>query len=257
MKTRKMYKKHIGIISLIIVIVLIAIASAMPVHAAAATGTTVSGTITIQEGSSRTLTVKDSGKVKWKSSKTSVATVSSSGKVTAKKAGSAKITAKTKKKTYTCTVKVTARTSSGAAGGSTKQTVKLNTVGMNTQDAAIFRKMYAKRSEYYEGRTWTNNNFYAWRGGVFSGGYGCSGFAFLLSDAAFGTAPAMRHNDFNKVKVGDILRINNNCHSVIVLKVVGDKFVVAEGNYDSSIHWGRVITRSEARKNGTYVMTRR
>lgn len=257
MKTRKMHRKHIGIISLIIVIVLIAIASAMPVHAAATTGTNVKGTITIQKGSSKTLTVKDSGKVKWSSSRTSVATVSSSGKVKAKKTGSTKITAKTSKKTYTCTVKVVAKTSTGAAGGSAKQTLKMDTAGMNNQDAAIFRKMYAMRSAYYEGRKWTNNNFYAWKGGIFYGGYGCSGFAFILSDAAFGSAPARRHNDFNNVKVGDILRVDNNCHSVIVMKVVGNNFVVAEGNYNSSIHWGRVMSRSEARNGGTYVMTRR
>jgi len=55
----------------------------------------------------------------------------------------------------------------------------------------------------------------------------------------------------------DILRIKNNTHSVMVMKVVGNNFIVAEGNYNRSIHWGRVITRSEAKNGGTYVMTRR
>ncbi|MGN1166445.1 MAG: Ig-like domain-containing protein [Lachnospiraceae bacterium] len=46
------------------------------------------------------------GTVTWKSSNKSVATVSKKGKVTAKKPGTAKITATYKKKKYTCTIKV-------------------------------------------------------------------------------------------------------------------------------------------------------
>ena len=43
------------------------------------------------------------------------------------------------------------------------------------------------------------------------------------------------------ISAGAILRINNDTHSVVVLKVDGDKITVAEGNYNSSVHWGRVI----------------
>ena len=256
MKTRTMERRNINRLALIIVLVFMAIASAMPVHASVKTTTNVKGTVTIQKGKTTTLYVKNAGKVTWKSSKTSVATVSTAGKVTAKAAGTTKITATANKKTYTCTVKVTAPTSSGAAGGN-GATLKLTTSGMNKTDAAIFNKMYAKRSSYYEGRRWTNSNYYGWKGGIFCGGYGCSGFAFMLSDAAFGNAPARKHNNWNNVKTGDIIRINNNSHSVMVMKVVGNNFVVAEGNYNYSIHWGRVISRAEAKRGGTYVMTRR
>lgn len=48
-------------------------------------------------------------KVTWKSNKPSVAKVSSKGKVTAKKKGTAKITAKVNGKKYTCTVTVTGK----------------------------------------------------------------------------------------------------------------------------------------------------
>lgn len=57
----------------------------------------------------KTLSLKVNGtskKVKWSSSKKSVATVSSKGKVTAKKAGKATITAKIGKKKYKCVVTV-------------------------------------------------------------------------------------------------------------------------------------------------------
>lgn len=63
----------------------------------------------------KTATLKVTGtsqKVKWSSNKTSVATVSSSGKVTAKKAGTATITAKVGTKKYTCKVTVKASSSS-------------------------------------------------------------------------------------------------------------------------------------------------
>ena len=55
------------------------------------------------------------GKVKWTSSKKSVATVSSKGRVKAKKKGSATITAKIGKKKYTC--KVTVKKASNGNGG--------------------------------------------------------------------------------------------------------------------------------------------
>lgn len=69
---------------------------------------TISNTkVTITAGFTKTLKVtNNTGKVTWKSNKTSVATVNSSGKVTAKKAGTAVITASVDGKDLTCTVTV-------------------------------------------------------------------------------------------------------------------------------------------------------
>ena len=62
---------------------------------------------TLNVGKSFTLKLKNaSGKVTWKSSKKSVATVTSKGKVKAVAAGTATITATNKKKTYKCRVTV-------------------------------------------------------------------------------------------------------------------------------------------------------
>ncbi len=61
---------------------------------------------TLTVGKTLKLKVRGAKKVKWRSSKKSVATVSSKGVVKAKKAGKAKITAKVKKKKFTCTVTV-------------------------------------------------------------------------------------------------------------------------------------------------------
>ena len=67
-------------------------------------------------------------------------------------------------------------------------------------------------------------------------------FAMIASDAAFGTIPAYRFTDMSKIRVGDILRINGDSHSVIVLKVNGaTSFTIAEGNYNSAINWERDI----------------
>lgn len=69
---------------------------------------TISNTaLTITEGFSKNLSVKDNtGSIKWKSSKTSIATVDSDGKVTAKKAGKCTVTATVDGKELKCAVTV-------------------------------------------------------------------------------------------------------------------------------------------------------
>ena len=71
--------------------------------------------------------------------------------------------------------------------------------------------------------------------------------AFLLSDAAFGDLPArmLTEFSFSDVSVGDILRINDDTHSVVVLEVHDDHVVIAEGNYNRSVHWGRTLTAQQ------------
>jgi len=120
-----------------------------------------------------------------------------------------------------------------------------------------YNKMIALKASYPEGMPWTNANGYSWKGGIYSTGYGCAGFAFILSDAAFGTLPSRIIYDFtyDKVHVGDILRVNNNTHSVVIMEKYADHVVLAEGNYNSSIHWGRTMTVEQV-EAATYLMTR-
>lgn len=126
--------------------------------------------------------------------------------------------------------------------------------------ANVTKKMKALYSKYPEGMHWTNANGYDWKGGTFTTGYGCAGFAFILSDAAFGDIPSrIIYNTSNlkkDLRVGDILRINNNTHSVIIIEKTSTGVVVAEGNYNSSIHWGREFTYAELKKVTDYYMTR-
>ena len=117
----------------------------------------------------------------------------------------------------------------------------------------IYNAIIALQDKYPEGTPWTNANSYKWGSsvaiGMGYGGYtggGCVAFAMIASDAAFGDIPAYQKEDKAGIKVGDIVRINNDTHSVIILKVnVNDEYTIAEGNYNSSIHWGRVINLSQ------------
>ena len=123
--------------------------------------------------------------------------------------------------------------------------------------AEAYDIMIAMRDDYPEGMTWTDasSGTYRWQGGsgeqgeIAAQGTGCVNFAFRLSDAVFGSLPARMRRagtfQFTDVKAGDILRVNNNSHSVIVLQTNDDTVVIAEGNYNKSIHWGRILTKDE------------
>lgn len=113
----------------VITILLLIVCMAVPVSAA---GKINKKKVTLKVGQTLQLKVTGTkGKVKWKSSKKSVATVSSKGRVKAKKKGSATITAKIGKKKYTCkvTVKKPATNSNGGFSGNTNANTNVNTSG--------------------------------------------------------------------------------------------------------------------------------
>ena len=130
----------------------------------------------------------------------------------------------------------------------------------------VYRKMIAMKEEYPEGRHWTNNDSYVlYYTDPESGyetsyyGYGCVGFAFIVSSAAFGELPlrTLEAGEFtyDQLRVGDMPRINHDTHTVIILEKYDDHVVIAEGNYNSSVHWGRTLTREQVMK-ADYVWTR-
>ena len=121
-------------------------------------------------------------------------------------------------------------------------------------EQSVYNTIIALKAQYPEGMHWTNDNKY-YSAALHITGYGCAGFAFLCSDAAFGDLPGRQHEDFDAIRVGDIIRIGNY-HSVVVLEKRANSVIVTEGNYNSSIHWGREITRSSLESEGFYVTTR-
>lgn len=142
----------------------------------------------------------------------------------------------------------------------------------------VYQSMIALKEQdaYKEGTPWTNDEpysdskgYYRWKGGTLDGknivAVGCVAFAFILSDAAFGDLPARMRAaggfSFEDIKVGDILRVNHDAHTVIVLEVSDAGVVVAEGNistgdHQGKVHWGRAISKEEVMANTSHYITR-
>ena len=252
--------------------------------------------LTLTEGYSYQLKMKGvkKAKVKWRSTNKKVASVTKNGKVTGKTAGNATIIAKVGKKNYKCAVKVqpkqtttvtvtkkvqvggggaaaatnnsTANSSSTASTASTASTnvknksqaltpAALNN-GLSAEESAVLSTLLSFKSKYPEGMNFTNAIYYKWKGGIYRGGYGCAAFCFELSDAAFGGNTSVMHYNWDDIRVGDILRVDYNTHSVIVLKSDSSGVTVAEANYNNSVHWGRIIPKSELLETGTNIITR-
>ena len=137
----------------------------------------------------------------------------------------------------------------------------------------VYDAMIALKEQdgYRDGTTWTNDTpyssssgYYHWQGGTLGGtnisAVGCVAFACILSDAAFGNLPARMYAkgnfSFEDIKVGDILRVNNDAHTVIVLEVSENGVIVAEGNLSGEVHWGRGLSKDEVMDNASHYITR-
>ena len=123
-------------------------------------------------------------------------------------------------------------------------------------DECLYSKMIAKKEEYPEGTRWTNDNCYSSK--YIGGGCGCAGFAYLLSDVCFGEIKAKKLDVCSDFKVGDVVRINPNTHSIFILKIdtSNEIITIAEGNYASTIHWGRTFKISALKGNCNYILRR-
>ena len=119
----------------------------------------------------------------------------------------------------------------------------------------IVNAIMSLQETFPEGSPWSNDDIYVWLDVEVETGYsmkggGCAGFTMLASDTAFGrpkVTPVYKFYDKDKIRVGDILRINNDRHSVIVIEDMQEScgegnFKVVEGNYFGHIvHYGRII----------------
>ncbi|MCH5195745.1 MAG: hypothetical protein J1F28_03470 [Oscillospiraceae bacterium] len=204
------------------------------------------------------------------SSSTSSSETSSSTQSSSKASSSTASSSKASSSTQSSSKASSSTQSSSKFSSSTESSSEISPPASGAEPAAtnqipdpnyVYSVLISFKDKYPEGTSWTNENrryrsyTIASEYSYYEGG-GCAAFAFELSDAAFGDIPRREHYNVYDIRVGDIVRMNNNTHSVIVLEVRSDGVVVAEGNYNSSVHWGRKITYAELQENLTYIWTR-
>ena len=243
--------------------------------------------LTLEKGQSYPLKIKGTKKkVTWKSGNKKIASVTKKGVVKAKKKGKTTITAKVMAKKYRCSVTVKAKKAISTArpantnkpavtvkptvtnkpaatvkptvtnkpAATVKPTVTQSPSSSGMTESEAYRILNSLRSTYPEGMPLTNSYYYY--SPRFGNGYGCYGFAAKLSDTVFGVEKSYTtHSTFANIRVGDNIRIGNY-HSVIVLTKSSEFITVVEGNYNSSVHWDRKITKNSLAQEGFRVYTR-
>ncbi len=119
----------------------------------------------------------------------------------------------------------------------------------NNTESSVYNKIIALKPKYPHGMKWTNDN-------IVNGNGGCYAFSMICMDAAFGTKrEEKRYTNFNNIRIGDMIRINKDTHSMIVIAKDNKQFTFAEGNYGSKIYWGRTMTIAELKSVFNYGLT--
>ena len=137
-------------------------------------------------------------------------------------------------------------------------------------ESQIAERILQRKNEnaYREGTRWTNDNVYVntveyngYPAGCFTG-RGCYGLMIDMMEYASNYEYPIRHvpgtyNNLPQIHIGDGVRVKNDTHSVVVIGRNDNNHVitVVEGNYNSSIHWGREIDLSNPSNGFTYIAT--
>lgn len=142
--------------------------------------------------------------------------------------------------------------------GNPQEAYKMSFTSIPTEQE-VYDILISFMPAYPEGMTFTNSELYKSEKlfpDIYYTGKGCAAFATELSDAAFGEWPGRITFDFSNIRVGDIIRLADDQHSVIVLEVDGDTVTIAEANYNGTVHWGRTLSLSDAATEWNYMITR-
>ena len=132
----------------------------------------------------------------------------------------------------------------------------------------VYERLIARKTQpgYKEGTPWTDDKvyvntveFFSIAPGYFRGS-GCYGFMMdMMEYCSNYEYPIVRidatYDNLPLIHVGDGIRLYNDSHSVVVLNVAidGHTITVAEGNFNHSVHWGRVIDLSNPSSGVTYI----
>ena len=135
-------------------------------------------------------------------------------------------------------------------------------------ESIAYERLIARKTQtgYLEGTPWDNSHsyvntvdFFGYSAGYYTG-RGCFGLLMdMMEYCSNYDYPIEKidatYDNLPEIRVGDGVRIMNNAHSVVVLEVADDghTVTVAEANYNSSVHWGRVIDLANPSSGVTYI----
>lgn len=113
-----------------------------------------------------------------------------------------------------------------------------------------------------------NNYSYIWKHSTaYIIGTGCAGYAFMVSDIGFGTEgyPPRLVSDVSdiekNIRVGDLVRINNDTHFIVITDRDESGVTVTQGNLringaPGAVHWGEKMSYAELKSVADYYYTR-
>lgn len=118
------------------------------------------------------------------------------------------------------------------------------TNGKKITDANILEMLEEMKASMPEGTTWSKDLKFNYRSSKLGGGGACNAFAYAMSDAIFGEdAPLTKHQDFENIKIGDVIWEKNTSGSISHVSVVisnpdvNGYFDLASGNYSKEVTW--------------------
>lgn len=119
-------------------------------------------------------------------------------------------------------------------------------VDYNPTEEQVYNDLMALQAEFPMGMKWDESNTYcSFAPG--KSGIACGAFAYMISDKVFGDLPYRSVPfDPNDIKVGDKISTSYPTpHTFIVLQATSDYVIVAEGNNNGRVCWGRKVRYTE------------
>lgn len=141
------------------------------------------------------------------------------------------------------------------------------TNGKPITEANIKEMLDAAKESMPDYTPWDTSSTFDYNSAIFWYGKACASFSGGLSDYIFGKdAPVDSHQNFDQIKVGDVLRIRDSStgydHAVLVTDVSRlseGRFTHGDGNVSKMVQWGRgerLDRWSETKLAESYIYTR-
>lgn len=189
-------------------------------------------------------------KVLWTTSDKKIATVNQKGIVKARKPGKVSISAFVDNLSFFCDFQVIK---------------KPKAVKKTKLEKEILKKLKKVKKDFPQGMKWGNEKEYYCEA-INTLGFGCAGLAFQISDILFGKkAPVYYVTDLThiekEIRIGDILRVADDTHSVVVVNRDKEGVTLVEGNFTFNdqkdmIQWGERYTYKDLKETVVYYQTR-